>query len=341
MTKLSEIAIVCFLIIFSLMLVDSTTAQPSIDDDCPNFEGNSTNDRMGCLDSDGDGWSNPDDNWTTANGADAFPSEKTQWKDVDKDGFGDNSSIGAKNIDYWPDDRLRHKPVILIACDPASHTTTVNEVKSFSCKVTNPMESISVNLRIKWVSQDGISSDWDSKEVKLNPTGEKGHLTMFSIRNTAEKIGLSVGEVEIWVQDQNEPSAIAKLPILVTENFENEGNIIGEEVSEVFSFSRMHDGVVQVSNKIEEESGISIPTWAIYTLLVVMFSISLKKPTRIFSKPIKFSKSYKNKHKESHITDYQNFKGTSKVVVERKVEKTNKNEVVSTEFDYIPKRLRK
>ena len=59
-------------------------------DDCLGLWGNSTADRQGCLDSDGDGYSDPDGSWTTANGADAFISDPTQWADSDIDGFGDN-----------------------------------------------------------------------------------------------------------------------------------------------------------------------------------------------------------------------------------------------------------
>ena len=62
------------------------------DDDCPNTYGTSTNDREGCPDSDGDGYSNPDTTWTVNNGADAFPSESTQWADQDFDGYGDNAA---------------------------------------------------------------------------------------------------------------------------------------------------------------------------------------------------------------------------------------------------------
>ena len=62
------------------------------DDDCPSVFGNSTIDRSGCLDTDGDGYSNPDLSWTVAaNGADAFVIEPTQWADQDGDGFGDNA----------------------------------------------------------------------------------------------------------------------------------------------------------------------------------------------------------------------------------------------------------
>ena len=61
------------------------------DDDCPNLYGTSTNDRQGCPDSDGDGYSNPDGTWTVNDGADAFPAVDTQWADQDFDGYGDNA----------------------------------------------------------------------------------------------------------------------------------------------------------------------------------------------------------------------------------------------------------
>jgi len=48
-------------------------------------------DRLGCRDTDGDGWSDPTDNWKAHphGSADAFPTEALQWKDSDGDGFGD------------------------------------------------------------------------------------------------------------------------------------------------------------------------------------------------------------------------------------------------------------
>ena len=62
------------------------------DDDCVSTYGTSTVDRTGCPDSDGDGYSNPDGAWTVNDGADAFPSESTQWADQDFDGYGDNAA---------------------------------------------------------------------------------------------------------------------------------------------------------------------------------------------------------------------------------------------------------
>ena len=62
-------------------------------DGCPTIYGDSIYDRLGCLDTDSDGYSDPDANWpatTDCYGADAFPNDPTQWCDEDNDGFGSN-----------------------------------------------------------------------------------------------------------------------------------------------------------------------------------------------------------------------------------------------------------
>ena len=75
-------------------------------DDCVNSAGTSTEDRLGCPDQDGDGWSTADANWTAGedgDGADALPSDGTQWRDRDYDGYGDNSSGNEPDVcpDEW------------------------------------------------------------------------------------------------------------------------------------------------------------------------------------------------------------------------------------------------
>jgi hypothetical protein len=72
-------------------------------DSCPFITGFSNQDRFGCPDEDGDGWSNPDENWTKAEGADAFPTIPSQWSDRDGDGWGDNQTEGAEQVDAFPD----------------------------------------------------------------------------------------------------------------------------------------------------------------------------------------------------------------------------------------------
>ena len=58
-------------------------------DACPSTVGTSSMDRKGCLDSDKDGWSDPDTGWTSEDGADAMPTVSSQHVDADGDGFGD------------------------------------------------------------------------------------------------------------------------------------------------------------------------------------------------------------------------------------------------------------
>jgi hypothetical protein len=48
-------------------------------DACINGRGNSTQDRIGCYDEDGDGYSNPSVDWTIDDGADAYVEDPTRW----------------------------------------------------------------------------------------------------------------------------------------------------------------------------------------------------------------------------------------------------------------------
>ncbi|MGA0380324.1 MAG: hypothetical protein ACO3NJ_05945, partial [Candidatus Poseidoniaceae archaeon] len=74
------------------------------------ISGDSTEDRVGCLDSDGDGWSDPDEHWNETMGADAFPNNASEHRDLDGDGLGDNidSDMDGDNsnddVDVWPED---------------------------------------------------------------------------------------------------------------------------------------------------------------------------------------------------------------------------------------------
>ncbi len=96
--------------LFFLLSIPSVIAEESNDmddfteenggDDCPEIWGNSTKDRLGCLDSDGDGYSDPDTNWTTENGVDAFPSRNDSWLDFDQDGFPNH--FGLEDSDDCP-----------------------------------------------------------------------------------------------------------------------------------------------------------------------------------------------------------------------------------------------
>ncbi|RZD49519.1 MAG: hypothetical protein CXT67_09960, partial [Methanobacteriota archaeon] len=63
-------------------------------DVCPSEWGNSTQDRFGCIDTDGDGWSDE---------GDVFAEISSQWNDTDNDGYGDNQTEGAEKIDWFID----------------------------------------------------------------------------------------------------------------------------------------------------------------------------------------------------------------------------------------------
>ena len=75
-------------------------------------QGTSTQDRQGCLDSDGDGWSDPDGMWNESMGADAFPDNASEHRDLDGDGLGDqedpdmDGDLVADETDVWPEDPI-------------------------------------------------------------------------------------------------------------------------------------------------------------------------------------------------------------------------------------------
>ena len=76
-------------------------------DGCPDVFGNSTADRYGCIDTDGDTYSDPTANWGSISQggycqADGLPLDPTQWCDRDSDGFGDNPD--GNSPDECPDD---------------------------------------------------------------------------------------------------------------------------------------------------------------------------------------------------------------------------------------------
>ena len=73
-------------------------------DDCVTTYGTSVLDRYGCPDTDMDGYSSEDSTWRIEDGADAFPTDNSQWSDWDEDGFGDNygNLSWTDRSENWP-----------------------------------------------------------------------------------------------------------------------------------------------------------------------------------------------------------------------------------------------
>ena len=95
-------SLVVFCMLMPIVYADETTHQCA--------SGDSTEDRVGCLDSDGDGWSDPDEHWNASMGADAFPTNASEHRDLDGDGLGDNIDEDMDgddvndDVDVWPED---------------------------------------------------------------------------------------------------------------------------------------------------------------------------------------------------------------------------------------------
>lgn len=70
-------------------------------DACVSVAGDSLNDRLGCRDTDGDGWSDSSPSHTVEDGADAFSLDSSQWFDRDDDGYGDEQF--GNDSDVCPD----------------------------------------------------------------------------------------------------------------------------------------------------------------------------------------------------------------------------------------------
>ena len=96
----------------ALCLTTSVSAQGESGDETSCLSGSSTEDRQGCLDSDGDGWSDPDEGWNQSMGADAFPDNASEHRDLDGDGIGDvadpdmDGDGSLDEVDVWPEDPL-------------------------------------------------------------------------------------------------------------------------------------------------------------------------------------------------------------------------------------------
>ena len=123
-------------------------------DSCPEVFGNSTIDRYGCVDTDGDGWSdagddfpNDPDEYLDTDGdlvpdhLDEYPFDPTQQTDSDGDGYGDNANGNLGDV--FPNDATRYADSDRDGVDDASdafpYDPTQTEDKDGDGMGDNPM----------------------------------------------------------------------------------------------------------------------------------------------------------------------------------------------------------
>ena len=104
-------------------------------DDCIDVSGNSTEDLLGCPDTDGDGWADPMD------GSDVYPLDSTQWADSDGDWFGDN--IQGTNPDSCPNEMGFSFEGGILGCPDSDLDGWADQIDAFP------------NLMSQWNDTDG------------------------------------------------------------------------------------------------------------------------------------------------------------------------------------------
>lgn len=200
-----------------MLLTILTFAAPSAtatQDDCPNIVGTSTEDRHGCLDGDGDGWSDPDESWTIADGADAFPDIATQWSDLDRDGYGDNGDFDAELIDHFPEDDTLHRAVVSVGCNPPDHTIQTTKSSYFICTIKNE-GAHRLRVLVDWNVSKGIDVTMVPQKVILEPHGISDDSVEIRLSFAATSAGLSGGDLILNESSDSTPIYSIRLGVLV------------------------------------------------------------------------------------------------------------------------------
>jgi len=148
-------------------------------DACPTVNGFSSEDRFGCPDRDLDGYSDPDDAWTAADGADALPNERTQWVDGDRDGYGDDSTGERADACPW-EFGTSTKAVNASTTSPDGYVAT----PSFGCldedgdgwvdRTESPLMDRDPNEHFDR-DGDGVGSNSDYDDTQSNVQTEQDH----------------------------------------------------------------------------------------------------------------------------------------------------------------------
>lgn len=148
-------------------------------DACPSTNAFSTVDRYGCPDKDLDGYSDPDENWTIEDGADALPNNPTQWLDGDSDGYGDASDGQEPDACPWEFGKST-KAVSIDASSPSGYVA----VPSFGCidqdgdgwvdRTESPLMDADPNEHFDG-DGDGVGSNTDYDDTKAFVQTEQDH----------------------------------------------------------------------------------------------------------------------------------------------------------------------
>ena len=140
-------------------------------DACPDMGGQSSEDRLGCPDMDGDGWSDE---------GDYFPDEPTQWADSDMDGYGDaqqgyrgdgcanQAGNSTRYLLYDPgEDRV--KTVSTYGCPDSDGDGYADESEAY-WDADNCPGSL-VGNATEWLDEDrdclGSNTDYDDREFNV------------------------------------------------------------------------------------------------------------------------------------------------------------------------------
>ncbi|PXF23233.1 MAG: hypothetical protein CXX71_02440 [Methanobacteriota archaeon] len=206
------------LLLLSLLGGGLHTASAKPTDDCPGVDGDSQHDRTGCPDSDGDGWSDPDGNWTVDDGADAFVKEVTQWADSDGDGFGDNQDPDAELIDHFPANNGLHRALISVGCNPPDHTIVRSDSKTahFDCTVRNEVGH-TVRIYVGWDTIPGITISEKPTVLYLSAKGSGGDVAEIRLSFKGTESGLSGGDLVLTESSDPQPLYSIGLPVLIEE----------------------------------------------------------------------------------------------------------------------------
>ena len=148
-------------------------------DSCPTVNAFSSLDRYGCPDSDLDGYSNPGENWTVEDGADALPNNPTQWLDGDGDGYGDAADGQSPDACPWEFGTSTKA----VSVDPNSTKGYVT-IPSFGCldedgdgyvdRTESPLMDIDANEHFDG-DGDGVGSNADYDDTRGFIQTEQDH----------------------------------------------------------------------------------------------------------------------------------------------------------------------